>query len=336
MSEAIQSGIVLGAGSWGTALAALLAMRGVNVQFWGRDQTLMQEIGRTGRNERYLPSLTLPEGIHCTSDLAALTAADVTLAVVPSKGFHAVMEQAAASGDPARFGILVSCTKGIELNTGRRMSELMLAAFPQSTVAVLSGPNHAEEVSQKLPTAAVVACAEESCGKRLQQLLTLPWFRSYRSTDVVGVEWAGALKNVYAIASGIAEGLKLGDNAVAALVTRALAEMTRLGCAMGGQAETFQGLSGVGDLVATCFSSHSRNHRVGQALGQGQSLSQIVASSSMVAEGVGNTLSLHQCARSAEVRTPLLDAVHGVLYEDCRPQVAIQQLFARDAGRETE
>ena len=327
---------VLGAGSWGTALAAMLAERGVEVQFWGRDPELMTAIAQTRMNERYVPDAKLPENVLVTSSMTELQPADATLVVVPSKGFHQTLRSAAEQGFADRCGVLVSCTKGIELDSGLRMSQLMQAEFPRASIAVLSGPNHAEEVIKHLPTAAVVACEDEELGKSLQQLLTLPWFRSYRTTDVIGVEWAGALKNVYAIASGIAEGLQLGDNAVAALVTRALAEMMRFGGAMGGQAETFYGLSGVGDLVATCFSPHSRNHRVGVALGRGDRLQDILKASSMVAEGVGNTLSLHQCARKVNARTPLLDAVHAVLYEDRQPKEVLRELFARDARRESD
>jgi glycerol-3-phosphate dehydrogenase (NAD(P)+) len=327
---------VLGAGSWGTALACLLAERGVDVQFWGRDEELMQALRETRINERYLPGARLADSVRVTSRMEELEAADVTLVVVPSKGFASTLDLVAASGAASRFGVLVSCTKGVALDSGLRMSELIQRCSPHSPVAVLSGPNHAEEVVRHLPTAAVVACENEEIGVDLQTLFTLPWFRSYRTVDVSGVEWAGALKNVYAIASGIAEGLALGDNAVAALVTRALAEMARFGTAQGGQAETFYGLSGVGDLVATCFSPHSRNHRVGLALGRGEKLASILAGSNMVAEGVGNTLSLYQCARKVGARTPLLDAVHAVLYADREPREVLRELFARDARRENE
>ena len=327
---------VLGAGSWGTGLALTLAAKGLEVGFWGRDQALMAEISRTRINARYLSHAVLPEAVEVYSDFSKMPQADATLVVVPSQGFHETMVKAAAADFSQRCGILVSCTKGITLDKGQRMSQLMQQHFPSTPIAVLSGPNHAEEVVNHLPTAAVIACEDDSMGQQLQSVFTLPWFRSYRTTDVCGVEWAGALKNVYAIASGIAEGLKLGDNAVAALVTRALAEMSRFGQCMGGKAETFYGLSGVGDLVATCFSPHSRNHRVGVALGQGRSLQEIVSSTSMIAEGVHNTLSLHRCARLAEVRTPLLDAVHAVLYENRPAPLVLQDLFSRDAGREED
>ncbi len=332
----ISSAIVLGAGSWGTALAATLADRGLNVQFWGRDAALMAEIAETRRNKRYLPKLELPPSIRVTSDFAALEPAGLLVFVVPSRGIHDVARQAAATGIGQEGSIVLSCTKGIELDSGLRMSEILAESFPRAGLAVLSGPNHAEEVSQRMATAAVVAAREAEIACAVQECFTLPWFRCYTSDDVTGVEWGGALKNPYAIAAGIAHGLQLGDNAIAALVTRALAEMVRLGVAEGGQMETVFGLSGVGDLVATCYSRHSRNHRVGIALGSGQSLEAITRSTTMIAEGVPNTRSLYQSARAIGVRTPLLDAIHDVLYGGKSPPHALRELLARDPRPEAD
>ena len=332
----IESAIVLGAGSWGTALAATLAERGLRVQFWGRDQALMAEIAHSRCNARYLPSLQLPESLRMTSDFAALEPAELLVFVVPSRGIHEVARLTAATGIGREGSIVLSCTKGIELDSGLRMSEILAESFPEAGLAVLSGPNHAEEVSQRMATAAVVAARESAVSRAVQECFTLPWFRCYTSDDVPGVEWGGALKNPYAIAAGIAHGLHLGDNAIAALVTRALAEMVRLGVAKGGQAETFFGLSGVGDLVATCYSEHSRNHRVGNALASGQSLEAIMRSTTMIAEGVPNTLSLHQSARAVGVRTPLLDAIHDVLYGGKSPPLALRELLSRDPRPEAD
>lgn len=326
----MKSAIVLGAGSWGTTLAAMLAERGLQVQFWGRDEELMAEMGRTRRNPRYVSNLVLPETIQTTHRLDQLQPAEVVVFVVPSAGLRAVCEQLAANGALGGSEVLLSCTKGIELETGKRMSEIIAECLPGHVLAALSGPNHAEEISAHLPTAAVVACPDHGASLRLQNYFTLPWFRCYTSVDIAGVEWAGALKNVYAIAAGIARGLQLGDNAIAALVTRGLAEMVRLGVVEGGKVETFYGLSGVGDLMATCYSEHSRNHRVGKMLGQGMGLAEIVASTRMIAEGVPNTKSLWQCARHARVRTPLLDEVYAVLYEGKAPQAALRELLDRD------
>lgn len=330
----MNSAIVLGAGSWGTALAAFLAQRGLSVQFWGRDAELMASIQQQQRNERYLPQLALPAGITATHDLASLQPADLMLYVVPSKAMRSTAAAAAAAGVTAHA--LLSCTKGIEHGSGKCMSEVLADLYPSTPLAVLTGPNHAEEVALQQPTAAVVAAADTALAKQLQHVFTAPWFRSYTSDDVVGAEWAGAMKNPYAIAAGIARGLNLGDNAIAALVTRALAEMMRLGTRAGGKPETFAGLSGVGDLVATCYSLHSRNNRLGMALGQGQRLADWVASSRMVAEGVHNTLSLHDMARQLQVRTPLLDAIYAILYQDIAPQRALAELLSREPRAEAD
>lgn len=335
-SAAPASAIVIGAGSWGTALAAMLAERGLAVQFWGRDEALMREIDVTRRNPRYLSQFTLPAGVKTASCLDELQPAGLVVFVVPSRGMRAVAAQVRAAGFVRDDDLVVSCTKGIELETGARMSEVIAEALPGRTVAALSGPNHAEEIARHLPSAAVVACADQGRALRLQECFTLPWFRCYTSDDVIGVEWAGALKNVYAIAAGIARGMNLGDNAIAALVTRALAEMIRFGIAKGGRAETFAGLSGVGDLVATCYSEHSRNSRVGRLLGQGTPLGEIVASTRMIAEGVPNTESLHHCARQAGVRTPLLDEVYAILYQDKPAKLAMRDLLSRDPRPEKE
>lgn len=332
----ISSAIVFGAGSWGTALASTLAQRGLAVQFWGRDEALMAEIGETRRNSRYLPSLPLDTSIRVTSSLESLEPAQLLVFVVPSRGIHEVARLAAAAGVGGKGSTVLSCTKGIELDSGLRMSEILAESFPNAGLAVLTGPNHAEEVAQRMATAAVVASADSAVSRAVQECFTLPWFRCYTSEDVVGAEWGGALKNPYAIAAGIAQGLQLGDNAIAALVTRALAEMVRLGVAKGGQMETFYGLSGVGDLVATCYSKHSRNHRVGLALGAGKSLEEILQSTTMIAEGVPNTRSLHQSAHAIGVRTPLLDAIHDVLYGGKSPPLALKELLGRDPRPEAD
>jgi glycerol-3-phosphate dehydrogenase (NAD(P)+) len=326
----IQSATVIGAGSWGTALASLLSLRGLNVQFWGRDTELMAQIRDTRRNVRYLPDLELSPEITVTADLGSLQPADMLVFVIPSKAMRGTAELVAQSRAASQARVLVSCSKGIELETGRRMSELIGESIPGVPLAVLTGPNHAEEVARKLATAAVVACADDEIAKAVQACFTLPFFRTYTTDDIIGAEWAGAMKNPYAIASGIAHGLQLGDNTLAALVTRALAEMVRLGVAEGGKVETFYGLSGVGDLMGTCYSEHSRNHRVGVMLGQGRPLDEIISSTRMVAEGVPNTLSIHDAARKAGVRTPILDGVYSVLYKGKSASDAMRELLERD------
>ncbi len=332
----LESAIVLGAGSWGTALAGMLAHRGLRVQFWGRDEALMHEIATNRLNTRYLPDYRIPDSVIPVHDLAALEPARLVVWVTPSKVLRSVAEESRKHGFITRDTISLSCSKGIELKTGDRMTEILAEVFPDTIHAALSGPNHAEEISKHMATAAVVACQCEETARLLQSVFTLPWFRSYTSQDVAGVEWAGALKNPYAIAAGIAKGMRLGDNAIAALVTRALAEIVRLGVARGGTLETFYGLSGVGDLVATCYSEHSRNHRLGKMLGEGWKLTDALASSRMVVEGVPNTESLWQCAKETGVRTPLLDEIYRVLYEDKPPHLALRELLSRDPRPETD
>ncbi len=332
----IASAIVLGAGSWGTALAATLDQRGVAVQFWGRDPVLMEEIQTTRRNARYLHGLELRPGIRATADLAALEPADMLVFVVPSKGTRETARLVAESGVARQARVVVSCAKGIELGTGKRMSQILGEQLPGLPMAVLTGPNHAEEVALRLATAAVVACEDEEVARLVQACFTLRWFRTYTSDDIAGVEWAGAMKNPYAIAAGIAVGLRLGDNALAALVTRALAEMVRLVVAMGGRTESCFGLGGVGDLIATCYSEHSRNHRVGKLISEGMPLADIIASTRMVAEGVPNTASLFEAARAKDVRTPLLDEIYAMLHQGKPAKEAMRALLSRDPRAETE
>jgi glycerol-3-phosphate dehydrogenase (NAD(P)+) len=332
----MKSAIVLGAGSWGTAIAGMLSQRGLEVQFWGRDEALMREMAVSRRNSRYLPALALNESVTPTHLFGALKPADLVVFVVPSKGLRDVALHLREAGIVSGPEILLSCTKGIEMGSGKTMSGVLAEVFPAHPHAALSGPNHAEEIAQQLPSAAVVACTQHEVAVELQGCFSLPWFRCYTSDDVAGVEWAGAMKNVYAIAAGITRGLNLGDNAIAALVTRGLAEMVRLGTAHGGQVETFYGLSGVGDLMATCYSEHSRNSRLGMQLGRGKALPEIIAGSRMVAEGVPNTESLWHRARATGVRTPLMDQVYAVLYEGKSPKAALRELLGRDPRPETD
>lgn len=326
---------ILGSGSWGTALAILAAKRGADVTLWGRDAAHAAEMNQSHANEKYLPGVKLPENITATSDLHSLASAELVIFALPSQVTRSLAEQVAQRGLAAE-AVLLSCTKGIEKATGCRMSEILQQCFPAHPVAVLSGPNHAEEIAQKLAAAAVIGCADETVARRLQEFFTLPWFRTYRSADVKGIEWAAATKNVFAIAAGICEGLGLGDNARAALLTRGLAEMIRLGLAEGGHLATFQGLSGVGDLIATCFSSHSRNNRVGRMLGAGKTLEEIHASMHMVAEGVPNTESIYLNSRRHGVRTPIIDQIYAILYQGKSPAAALTELLSRDPRAEHE
>lgn len=320
---------IIGSGSWGTALAVLAAQKAGRVTLWGRDAATAEEINARRENPRYLAGIRLPDHVVASADLADVRDAGLVVLVVPTRSFR---EVAAAVGRVGlrRDAVLLSCSKGIEMGTGLRMSEILEAELPGQRVAVLSGPNHAEEIARRLAAAAVIGSGDEETARMLQQYFTLPWFRTYTSDDVVGIEWGGAVKNVFAIAAGIAEGLGLGDNARAALVTRGLAEMSRLGMAAGGRFETFHGLSGVGDLIVTCYSVHSRNHRVGRMLGEGRSLAEIAGEMRMVAEGVPNTESIHQAARRFGVRTPIIDQMHSILYEGKPCAAALGELLSRD------
>jgi glycerol-3-phosphate dehydrogenase (NAD(P)+) len=320
---------ILGAGGWGTALAVLFADSGMRVNLWGYGAEQVAKLRETRSNDLYLPGVPLPETILPTNDLRDCIPADVILFVTPSKAIRAVAEQ--FSKHPVNAGTpLVSCTKGIEHATGLRMTELLREYFPENPIGTLSGPNHAEEVARRMPAAAVVAFADLAVAERLQPLISAPYFRAYTTDDVAGVELGGALKNIYAIAAGVSDGLGFGDNSKAALETRALVELVRLGVTLGGRRETFYGLSGMGDLTVTCFSRHSRNRALGERLGRGESLEEITARMSGIAEGVPTTRSAFECARRANVSTPIIDQVYAMLFEGKEPRRVLGDLMSRD------
>ncbi len=254
----------------------LFADQGMTVNLWGYDAAQAAKLRETRTNARYLPGVTLAEPIQPTNDLHDCVHADVILFVTPSKAIRAVAEQFAKLPVPAETP-LVSCTKGIEHESGLRMTEVLREYFPVNPIGALSGPNHAEEVARRMPAAAVVAFNDLAVAERMQPLFSTPYFRAYTTDDVAGVELGGALKNIYAIAAGVSDGLGFGDNSKAALLTRALVEQLRLGVVLGGRRETFYGLSGIGDLMVTCFSRHSRNRGLGERLGRGESLEEITA-----------------------------------------------------------
>ncbi|MFT4550960.1 MAG: glycerol-3-phosphate dehydrogenase (NAD(P)+) [Verrucomicrobiales bacterium] len=332
----IEKACVIGGGSWGTALAATIAKRGIDVTLWARDRSAVDAINAEHENARYLPGVALPESLVASADLAtSIAGCGLILFVVPSGAMRSMAEQVAAIG-VAPGTILVNCTKGIERNTGLRMSEVIGEALPDSPCAVLSGPNHAEEVARELATAAVIGCEDGDVAVRLQEVFTLPWFRTYTSDDVAGIEIGSAVKNVFAIAAGICDGLGLGDNAKAALVTRGLAEMVRIGKATGGKQETFQGLSGVGDLIVTCYSTHSRNNRVGRLLGEGMSLEKVESEMNMVAEGVANSVSLYECVKKLGIEAPIIEQAYRVIHDDKPPAQALSELLSRDPRPEVD
>jgi glycerol-3-phosphate dehydrogenase (NAD(P)+) len=324
---------VIGAGGWGTALALLFARRGVKVPIWGHDTAHIRTMRSDRTNEKYLPGISLPAEILPAESLAECLEAEILFVAVPSKNLAEVISriaQAAGSKKP----VLVSCTKGIEREQGLLMSEVIASNFPGATIAVLSGPNLAGEIAKGIPAAGVIGCGDERALKAIQSLFEGTSFRAYTSEDLRGIQLGGALKNVFALAAGISDGLGLGENAKAALVTRSLAEMTRLGTAMGGQRETFGGLSGIGDLMVTCFSDRSRNHQVGFRLGQGESLESITASMAMVAEGVPTAASAHASARRLGVETPIIDEVHSLLQGTISPAEGMRALMNRQLKSE--
>ena len=326
---------VLGAGSWGTALAATLARHGSDVSLWGRDAAQMIAMAGARRNARYLPELQLPDDLRCLHDLAeALTDTDLALIVVPSHAFAELLAQLAPLL-PARTGIAWA-TKGFEPGTGRFLHELVAARFPGRPAAVVTGPSFAREVAQGLPTALTVHALDAGFAQQLATLLHGPALRAYSGADMLGAELGGAMKNVLAVATGAADGMQLGLNARAGLITRGMNEMLRLGVALGARAETLIGLAGLGDLVLTCTGDLSRNRTVGLKLGQGMTISAILAEMRMVAEGVKTTKSAKALAAKQGVEMPILEQVYQVLYEDKPCQAAVRDLLARDQKEEMD
>lgn len=326
---------ILGNGSFGMAMAKLLATKTGKIRLIGRNPKSAAALEAARRSPNYLPGITLDANVRSSSDLRDALNHPLIIFAVPTSATRAMAKKLAEMSLPAD-AVLLSCAKGIEQDSGRRLSQVLREVFPENPIAVLSGPNLAEEIASSQATCAVIGSEDPKLAVEIQELFTTSFFRSYTSDDLPGIEFGAAVKNVYAIAAGMAHGLGLGDNAVAALVTRSLAEMARLGIAMGGRMETFAGLSGVGDLLVTCYSTHSRNHRVGFAMGRGKSLKQAVAELGMVAEGVPNTLSIHDAARRTGVRTPIIDAVHSILYGDTSVATAMQELLSRDPRPECE
>jgi glycerol-3-phosphate dehydrogenase (NAD(P)+) len=326
---------VIGAGSWGTTVAAIAAMNAPTT-LWARRSELAARIARTRENDEYLPGVRLPDAVRATASLAeACDGADVVVLGVPSHGMRAVLTDARGHiGDSVP---VVNLAKGVEQGTLARMTEVVCDVLPRhdpNRVGVLTGPNLAREVAAGQPTASVVAMGDADAMEQLQRLFFSPSFRVYTNPDVVGCEIAGALKNVIAIGAGIAAGLGYGDNTKAALMTRGLAELARLGVAMGGDPLTFAGLAGMGDLIATCASPQSRNRHVGVQLGAGHALDDIVSEMNMVAEGVKTTAAVLELARRHDVEMPLASFVGRVLYEGARPADLVPELMGRKAKPE--
>jgi glycerol-3-phosphate dehydrogenase (NAD(P)+) len=321
---------VVGSGAWGTALARLLVQGGNEVRLWGHIPEWLEEIRQSGRNERFLPGIDLPGSLALDSELGrATTNAECVVIAVPSEPFRTVTQALSAYS-----GLIVSVTKGIEYETGLTMSGILAQTIPRAKHAVLSGPSFAIEVARDIPTAIVAASRDSVAAMDVQKLFSRPTFRVYTSNDVLGVEMGGALKNVIAIAAGIGDGLGFGDNSKAALVTRSIVEIRRLGAACGANPDTFTGLSGLGDLMVTCFSRLSRNRGFGEQVGRGEKPAQIAGSMLAVAEGYPTCRSAYRLARKLGVATPVIDEVHAMLYGGKDVASAVRDLMARDLKAE--
>lgn len=329
---------VLGAGSWGTALAVVLAENGHQTMVWTHREEQAVEINEQHRNSNYLGDVRLPETLVATSDLqAAANHGDTIVVAVPTK---AIREVCGKLNDVLQNKkLFVHVSKGIEPDSLLRISELMeqsIHAELRSHIVVLSGPSHAEEVVLQHPTTVTAACDNVEAAEKVQDLFMNNYFRVYTSEDVLSVELGGALKNVIALAAGITDGLQYGDNAKAALITRGLAEITRLGVSMGGNPNTFAGLTGMGDLIVTCTSVHSRNWRAGNLLGQGKNLQEVLEQMGMVVEGVRTTKAAYQLAKKYNVPMPITEQLYEILFNDKMPKQAVDTLMVRDKKREDE
>lgn len=324
---------VVGDGGWGTACACMLHGYGHDVTVWGAFEEIISKIRQEGENKTFLPGVPLPAGIRWTSDPAeACAGAELFVLVTPSKFFAQVCSRFA--GIIPSNAKVVSLTKGFSENGAKRMSQIAVELLGLDSIAVLSGPSHAEEVARRIPTAVVAASENIDLAVEIQRVFSGPYFRVYTTSDLVGVEVGGAVKNVCAIAVGTSDGLGFGDNTRAAIITRALVEIKRFGIKLGARPETFDGLSGTGDLIVTCTSQHSRNHYVGEQLGKGRSMDEILSSMKMVAEGVWNAKAVHEISAKLNISMPISELVYKFCYEGYNVKDAVSELMMRDMKSE--
>ena len=326
---------VLGAGSWGTALALVVAKKGYNVSMWTLNEEQCNKINKDKENIDYLPGVVIPDNIVVTTNIEeAVKDGTIIVLAVPSQAIRSVCKQI----KPFVKGkqILVDVAKGLEKGTGLRLSDVCHQELPNNKYVVLSGPSHAEEVSRDIPTTVVVSSEDIHIAEIVQDIFMSPKFRVYTNPDVVGVELGGALKNIIAFGAGICDGLGYGDNAKAALMTRGIKEIGRLGVAMGAKASTFSGLSGIGDLIVTCTSMHSRNRRAGILIGQGKTLEETLAEVKMVVEGITATDVAYNVAKELNVEMPITNAIYSVLYDNANPDEVVTELMMRDKTHEVE
>lgn len=320
---------IVGSGSWGTALALLLQKNGNEVTMWDRDPEVIRSIAVDRVNKKYLAGVLLSEEIKTSSDLPALVSQNEIIVIsVPSHAVRSVMSE---FSEVNKETIIISVAKGIENDTLLRVSQILMERFDENQIAVLAGPSHAEEVSRGVPTVVVCASSNIETAKMVHKTFMSSVFRVYLHKDVIGVEYGGALKNIIAVAAGIIDGVGAGDNTKAALITRALAEITRLGTKLGADSLTFAGLSGMGDLIVTCMSKYSRNRHLGEQIGKGKSLEQVLSEMVMVAEGVKTTKSAYELAAKNDVEVPIITEAYKVLFQNKDPQQAVFDLMTRAA-----
>ncbi|MDO5396870.1 MAG: NAD(P)H-dependent glycerol-3-phosphate dehydrogenase [bacterium] len=320
---------VIGSGSWGTAVAVMLAKKGCDVKLWSWIQEETDRLNRDRENKEFLPGIAFPDNIYCTHDIKeCCDGADLIITAAPSPATRTTAKTLSEYVLPGQK--IVNISKGLENGSLKRLSEVYKEEIPQADISVMSGPSHAEEVSKGLPTTNVVASDNNETAKFIQDILMGESFRIYTSTDIIGVELGGALKNVIALCAGISDGLGYGDNTKAALMTRGLAEIARLGEAMGAKPTTFMGLSGVGDLIVTCTSMHSRNRRAGILLGEGYSLDETLKKVHMVVEGVNTASAAYELAHRYNVEMPIVEQAYGILYGGKNPRGAVLDLMTRE------
>lgn len=326
---------IIGSGSWGTANAISLASKGLDVRLWVRNKELLEVIMEERENTTYLPGVKLPDNITVSNDLEyCCKDSDIIVLGTPSHAVRDTVQNIRRYISKDQY--IVNLAKGIENDSLCRMSQIIEEYLPHNPIAVLSGPNHAEEVARKLPSATVVSSKFKRVAEFIQDTFMTPWLRVYINPDIVGVELGGALKNIIALGAGISDGLGFGDNTKTALMTRGIVEIARLGVAMGARQSTFSGLSGVGDLIVTCTSMHSRNRRAGIAIGQGKSLDEVLSSTKMVVEGVRTSKSAYQLSKKLNIEMPITQQIYGVLFQGFDVKESVMKLMMRNKTHEME
>lgn len=326
---------IIGAGSFGTAASVLLGNKEYEINLWDRKRDLINEINSIKENRRYLPGIKIPDSLWGEENIKkAVNNADVIIMAIPSHAVRSICEDLADVIKKNQY--IISLTKGIEQGTYKRMSEIIEEFFPNNPVGVISGPSHAEEISKNIPTTVISSSKHIETAEYIQDLFITPEFRVYTNLDITGVELGGAVKNIIALAAGISDGLEYGDNTKAALMTRGIAEIARLGVALGARPLTFAGLSGIGDLIVTCTSIHSRNRRAGILIGKGMTVEEALKEVNMVVEGVITTKSVYELSKKINIEMPITNELYKILYENKPPKDAVLNLMLRDKRHETE